>query len=311
MIREDCTRLQRTVEDILDMSRAEAHSLALRFVRVPFSRFARRSIIPLQVQAEAANLSLSLTLDEHLGFVQCDPRKLERVITNIVKNAIKFNRAEGAIDIKAFPQADEDGHWICLQIDDTGVGIAPEHLPHITERFYRVGEYVSGSGLGLCISKELIERHGGQLIIESPPHGKQAGTRVQVRLPSVEAPSVLLIYNDLDIRDVISRTMMDIGYSLQVVPLGDAAQQLLETAQSDYIILDWSACDMSGAAVVSASTALPNLAEAPLLVITGGNNNNPARREILHGLNIPVIMAPLTSDTLLNAFDNILADSKI
>jgi PAS domain S-box-containing protein len=307
MIREDCTRLRRTVEDILDMSRSEAGLLVLRRVSVAFSRFIRQSTSPLGIQAEAANLQLRLTLDDHLGFVQCDPRKLERVVTNIVKNAIKFNREGGSIHVQAWRETHADGQWVCLCVDDTGIGIAPEHLPHITERFYRVGEFVSGSGLGLCISKELILRHGGQLKIESPPPGANKGTRVLVRLPSIETPSILLIHSGGDILDVVTRTMTDVGYSLQSVPLAEATAQRLESSRPDYMIIDWSTPDMSGAAIISAISAIPHLATVPLLVITGPDAN-PAQREILRGFNIPAVQSPLTEQRLLRSFDNILAD---
>lgn len=307
MIREDCTRLRRTVEDILDMSRSEAGSLVLRRVSVPFSRFIRQAITPLSVQAEAAQLQLRLTLNDHLGFVQCDPRKLERVMTNIVKNAIKFNRQGGSIHVQAWRETQEGGQCVYLCVDDTGIGIDAEHLPHITERFYRVGEFVSGSGLGLSISKDLIERHGGQLQIESPPPGESIGTRVLVRLPSIAAPSILLVYKSEAVRNMVARTMMDLGYALQAVTIGEGAICILDTVQPDYIILDWSAPDMSGAAMIAAANAQPHLKSVPFLVITG-SDANPAQREILRGFNIPTVSSPLTEQNLLNSFDKILAD---
>ncbi len=304
MIREDCTRLHRTVDDILDMSRIEAGSLVLRQVSVCFSRFVRQSVTPLTVQAEAAELQLKMTLDEDLGFVQCDPRKLERVIINIVKNAIKFNRPDGTILVQTWRDpANKD--WVCLCVDDTGIGIEEEHLPRLTERFYRVGEYVSGSGLGLSISKDLVERHGGELVIESPPPGQEIGTRVLVRLPSIAPPSVLLIHDRNEVRTVVTAAMVAHGYRAQTVKTGDAAHDMLERVQPDYIILDWSADNMDGAAMIAA--AQPHLKSAAILAIVGENASG-AQREILRGFNIPTVSCPLDEQALLNSFDNILAD---
>ncbi len=304
MIREDCTRLRRTVDDILDMSRIEAGSLVLRQVSVSFSRFVRQAVTPLTVQAEAARLQLKMTLDEDLGFVQCDPRKLERVIINIVKNAIKFNREDGAISVQTWRDpANKD--WVCLCVDDTGIGIEVEHLPHLTERFYRVGEYVSGSGLGLSISKDLIERHGGELVIESPPPGQEIGTRVLVRLPSIAPPSVLLIHDSDQVLTVVAAAMVAQGYRAQTVKTGNAARDMLEKVQPDYIILDWSGDNMDGAAMIAA--VQPHLQDVAILAIVG-ENASVAQCEILRGFNIPTVSCPFDEKTLLNSFDNILAD---
>jgi len=95
-----------------------------------------------------------------------DSDGLIRLFVNLLNNAIKYTE-QGAITLSAEPQADK---WLAVTIDDTGVGIAPEHLPRIFDRFYRVentSKNYSGIGLGLYISSEIIKRHNGQIGVNS------------------------------------------------------------------------------------------------------------------------------------------------
>lgn len=310
MIREDCSRLSQTVEDILDMTRSEAGSLKLRHVPVSYGRFIRKAITPLNIQAEAAQLTLQMSIDPDLGFVACDPRKLERVLTNIVKNAIKFNREDGSVHVQTCVcDDDESKSWACVCVDDTGIGIAQEHLPHITKRFYRVGEYVSGSGLGLYISNELVERQGGCLHIESPPPGKSVGTRVSVYLPLISAPTVLLIQKDPTVGSIISDTLHNEGYDIRTVWADEDFNAVLDSTQPDLLLIDWCAPDMSGAAIIAAIKQSSHLEKTPTLVFTGSDENT-AKNEILRGFAIPTLAGSLTEQTIINRLDKIMADAQ-
>jgi CheY-like chemotaxis protein len=251
-----------------------------------------------------------MTVDQELGFIACDPRKLERVLTNIVKNAIKFNREGGSIQVQAWVTQDEEQQpWVCVCVDDTGIGIAPEHLPHITKRFYRVGEYVSGSGLGLYISKDLVERQGGSLHIESPPPGKNTGTRVSIYLPLITPPTVVLIYQDEHVKNAIEAALSDEGYDVKSAQAGSEAEVLLTNIQPEVLLLDWSGSDMRGAAIIAAVKAHAHLAAIPTLVITG-KAESPAKNEILRGFQLPTLSESLSKQTILSRLDKTLADSQ-
>ncbi len=157
--------LTQMVQELLELSRIESGKVPLE----------RRSIAPLelispaiermQVQAERAGLNISLECPEDLPPVSADPSRMEQVLVNLLHNAIKFTPPGGKITVSAYR---EDNH-ITFYIKDTGVGIAPDALPRIFERFYKADKARSGggTGLGLSIARHLVEAHGGKIWAES------------------------------------------------------------------------------------------------------------------------------------------------
>ena len=111
--------------------------------------------------------------------VNGDSHRLKRLIGNLIDNAIRYTPEDGTITLSLF----RDGDWACLEVGDTGVGIAPQHLPHIFDRFYRADKARSrskgGAGLGLALVKDIAEQHGGMVTVTSEP-GK--GSTFTVRL---------------------------------------------------------------------------------------------------------------------------------
>ena len=114
-------------------------------------------------------------------WVRGSTHRLERLLRNLVDNAIKYTPEGGTITLSLF----RDGDWACLEVSDTGIGIAPEHLPHIFDRFYRVDEARArgdgGSGLGLAIVRSIAEQHGGRVTVASEP-GKGSRFTVWLKL---------------------------------------------------------------------------------------------------------------------------------
>ncbi|MDM7999886.1 MAG: HAMP domain-containing sensor histidine kinase [Dehalococcoidia bacterium] len=102
-------------------------------------------------------------------WVKGDAYRLDQMLSNLVSNAIKYTPDGGTITLSVF----QDGDWACLEVSDTGIGIAPEHLPHLFDRFYRVDKARSraagGTGLGLAIVKGIAEQHGGRVTVTSEP----------------------------------------------------------------------------------------------------------------------------------------------
>jgi signal transduction histidine kinase len=114
-------------------------------------------------------------------WVRGSAHRLERMLRNLVYNAIKYTPEGGTIALSLF----RDSEWACLEVTDTGIGIAPEHVPHIFDRFYRVDEARSGGdgglGLGLAIARSIVEQHGGRIAVASEP-GKGSRFTVWLRL---------------------------------------------------------------------------------------------------------------------------------
>jgi two-component system cell cycle sensor histidine kinase PleC len=167
------------ISDILDMSKIEAEKFTLHPAPVDIAQVAEGCGRMMQVRAVKANLALVLDTHGDLNIV-ADERAVNQMLLNLLSNAIKFTPAGGLVTLRARPE----GNMIVLQVIDTGIGIKPENLPALGERFAQVDNVytrtLEGTGLGLAISRGLAQLHGGSLQIDSVV-GK--GTTVTVRLP--------------------------------------------------------------------------------------------------------------------------------
>lgn len=169
-------RMQHLVEDLLDISRFDNGMISLNLQETHLQELVSGVT---QIQRDEAARK-SITLIEHLAseplLVMADSSRLTQVITNLVTNAINYTQEGGTVSVTVEP--DEDGSAL-VHIDDTGMGIGPELLPNIFKPFIRGSEQSTGSGLGLSITKEIVELHQGEITISTEP-GR--GSRFTVRL---------------------------------------------------------------------------------------------------------------------------------
>lgn len=164
-IQEDGQRLRNLIEDLLQLSRIESKEVPLKKENVILSEAVRRSVEHFKQAIQQKNLTVETEIGEEK--LPADPEQLQRAVDNLVDNAIKYNKQNGRIHLRAR----KEGDWICLEVEDTGIGIPQEGLPRIFERFYRVDKARSrelgGTGLGLSIVKHIAERHGGRVEVAS------------------------------------------------------------------------------------------------------------------------------------------------
>jgi signal transduction histidine kinase/DNA-binding response OmpR family regulator len=183
-------RLSQLVEQLLDVARLESGTLALRAeVRdvVPqlrrmaesFASMAERQAIDFRVSVPAGGLR-----------VRHDPDQMEKVVGNLLGNALKFTPAGGRVEL----HASRVGDWAVLEVTDTGPGIAPEHHGRIFDRFYQVDDSSrrshEGAGIGLALARELVDLHGGTLALHSVPG---EGSTFTVRLPLTDGPDASVV----------------------------------------------------------------------------------------------------------------------
>ena len=172
ILEEVSDRMKRLVEDLLDVSRFERGVIKLQHSPVVLQEVVE-SVLDLQrPEAERKNLRLSLKQPDEPVHVHADRERLIQVITNLVTNAINYTPSGGSIIVRVIPVYGEDDQQLrcgLVEVEDTGIGIAEEHLRHLFQPFYRVTSKVEGSGLGLSIAKEIVELHGGRMNVESQP----------------------------------------------------------------------------------------------------------------------------------------------
>ena len=176
--------LARLVDDLQDVSLAEAGRLRLDREAVRPRAALDAAVAALRAEAEAGDISLGVEAAE-LPEVMADPARLGQVLRNLVSNAITHTPSGGRVTLATGLEEVEGARFVRFEVRDTGVGIAPEHLPHIFDRFYRAdpsrSRATGGAGLGLAIVKHLVEAQGGAIRVES---AVGQGTTVTFTLPT-------------------------------------------------------------------------------------------------------------------------------
>jgi len=169
------------IDDLLDMSRVISGKLRLDLQAVNLADLVRDAVETIQPAADAKAIRIEITPGAEVGALVGDPDRLQQVIWNLLSNAIKFTPNGGHVQI-GLHRNDGD---VELVVTDTGVGIAPEFLPHVFERFRQAEggstRRFGGLGLGLAIVRHLVELHGGSVQAESL--GENCGATFRVRLP--------------------------------------------------------------------------------------------------------------------------------
>jgi two-component system, OmpR family, phosphate regulon sensor histidine kinase PhoR len=167
IMREQGLRMARLVDDLLSLSRIELRAHLAPETPVDLAGIAREILDSLVLMAREREVALKLDVPPQPVTVAGDRDELLRLMENLVENAIKYGQRGGEVDIAVAISGDEAS----ISVRDDGPGIAPEHLPRLTERFYRVDTAASreagGTGLGLAIVKHIVLRHRGRLTIES------------------------------------------------------------------------------------------------------------------------------------------------
>jgi two-component system sensor histidine kinase BaeS len=182
-IDRETRRLERIVKDLLDLARYEHGGVMLQQRLFDIQRLFENVAGRHERAAHTKGVSFGIHVDPVAGQVAADPDRIEQAIENLVGNALRHTPAGGMITLTA---THVDGTAI-LSVSDSGDGIAPEHLPHVFERFYKVDAARSaestGSGLGLSITKAIVERHCGTIDVASQP----GETTFTIRLPQSPA----------------------------------------------------------------------------------------------------------------------------
>lgn len=174
-------RLTNFTNTILDLSRMELGKDKIAFSPVDLTDVSRQVIAALKPRAEVAGLELTCSCQPHLPAVCGELNQLAQVITNLVANAINYT-AQGSIQIQVRLHSNQQ--FACFEIQDTGIGIPQDDIPHLFNRFYRAANTaqsnIPGSGLGLSIVKEIVDLHNGEIQIESQVG---VGTTIRVLIP--------------------------------------------------------------------------------------------------------------------------------
>ncbi len=263
------------VEDLLDISRITMGRLRLQVRPLEPGALITAAVEALKLAAEAKNVQVKTILDSDAGPIAGDFERLQQVIWNLLSNAIKFTPKGGHVQVSL---ERVDSH-IEMRIADDGRGIAPDFLPHVFERFRQADAVTTrrhgGIGMGLAISKAIVELHGGTISVESEGEGK--GTTFIVSLPlmpvkralskdgvhpraqtnsvmdcppEVAGLSVLVVDDDPDTCDMIREILASCGAVVRTATSAEDALDFFQTARPDLLISDIGMPNVDGYSLI-------------------------------------------------------------
>ncbi len=278
-IRRNAELEARLIDDLLDVTRISRGKLELNFAPTDAHRRLRHVVQMCENDAHAKQLHIAVSLDAREYHVQADAARLQQVFWNILKNAVKFTPVGGSIAIRSYdeqPEASERdptpiheprslSPHLVIEVQDTGIGIEPHMLPRLFNAFEQGGRDITrqfgGLGLGLTISKALVDMHGGTLSAHSDGRGKGATFRltlpvsadVEARAPCAhpahQAPKacrILLVEDHADSARIISSLLRSSGYEVLNADSVAAAMQVAAAETFDVLVSDLGLPDGSG-----------------------------------------------------------------
>ena len=260
MIRRNVELEARLIDDLLDLTRIDKGKIQLSFEVVNAHALLQNALEICQAEIDRKHLTPRLDLAAEKVYLRADPARLQQIFWNLINNAVKFTARDGQISICT---NDDTGDRLRIEIADTGLGIEPESLPKIFDAFEQGGRtQLGGLGLGLAISKRLVEAHSGTITAESAGRNKgakftlifpvcekvdaQAPLAVSPRAAHHRAMRVLLVEDHEDTKQSLTKLLRLRGYHVESASNVQSALDLIAQDQFDVLISDLGLPDGSG-----------------------------------------------------------------
>jgi PAS domain S-box-containing protein len=310
MMERQVQHLVRLVDDLLDVSRVMRGKIEMRKEWVELASIVARAVETAQPLIEAQRHELAISLPAEPLLLDADPIRLAQVISNLLTNAAKYTEANGTIRLSA--QREDD--MVVLRVQDTGIGIAPDMLPHIFDLFvqadYAATRSQGGLGIGLTLVKSLVEMHKGTINARSDGLGK--GSEFVVRLPlsavkreqtneKADAPTspashsgnrILVVDDNKDAADSLALLLRLQGHDVRTAHSGIEALETAATYQPGMIILDIGMPGMDGYEVARRLRQQPHLKNVLLAALTGWGQQEDRRRSAEAGFDYHLVKPP-------------------
>ncbi|MCS6805878.1 MAG: hybrid sensor histidine kinase/response regulator [Acidobacteriota bacterium] len=331
-------RLIKLINEILDLSKIEAGQVPLKTAPTDLTEVVEQSVMEIGGFAQQRGVLIVTSLEPDLPLVQADADQIQRVLMNLLSNALKFSPADDQVVISSEYR---DG-WVTIRVKDHGMGIPPEYHDRIFNKFQQVQSVVTrklgGTGLGLAICKAIIDQHGGRIGVESEPG---AGSCFYFSLPIApptatrepRAPAhpitpapptetqpptgirggnrprnsfVLMVDDDPGLRMVVSRIVQHSGHQVETANNGEEAIEKVKKLHPDLIILDILMPVLSGFGVVQTLRRHPDTRHLPLLVLTTKDLNDAEKEALRLGPTKFLTKSLVTVETLTLAMNELL-----
>jgi len=255
------------INDVLDLSKVESGRIDLRPQVIDLAVLLEPVVVAARVDAEQAGHAFSFELGEG-GLLRIDVDRTRQILFNLLSNAVKFTEPPGTVTLAA--GFDQDS--LVIRVSDTGIGIPPEAAARLFGLFERVNRDrsdVPGSGLGLALTKRLVERQGGAVTFDSAPGGTTFTVRVpDVRYSVTDSEAVLVVEDDRADAELVEALATEAGIpSRRVSTLAHAIAEL-DRARPLAVVLDLFLPDGHGASILESLKSSSDTAHIPVLVVT-------------------------------------------
>jgi two-component system, sensor histidine kinase len=315
IIQRQTQHLSRIVDDLLDLSRAMSGKILLSRKRLDLGRLVSGCLDTFRATGRTAGYDIGVQVAP--AWVDGDATRLEQVATNLIDNALKYTPSGGRIAIGIA----EDGEDIVLSVSDSGVGIAPDLLPHVFDVFVQgaisIDRSQGGLGIGLSLVRRLVELHGGSVSASSA--GNSGGSTFEIRLPrSVPAaadlpaddgepgpdapadkPTVLLIEDNDDGRDMMATMLASFGYPVLQARDGLDGVRVAHAQQPDVALVDIGLPGIDGYEVARRLREDPATRAIRLIALTGYGLAEDHRRVLEAGFDLHLVK-PVELNALLD-----------
>lgn len=315
------------INETLDLSRIESGVLKLESERLAVARLLAEATALIEAEARARRLTITRELDDAAGHVIGDATRLKQVLTNLLSNAVKYNVDGGSIAITSRRVEGRESDLVEIAVSDSGLGMDDAQLAELFQPFNRLGREHSGTagtGIGLVISKRLIELMHGELHVESVA-GR--GSRFALRLPASNLPATpeaglplaaaapamgrrrVLYIEDNATNAEVMRGILDQRpqIELEIQMTGLAGLAAIEAQRPDLVLLDMQLPDIDGLEVLRRLRARPGHADLPVVIVSA----NALSEQIEAGRTAGVrhyLTKPVDVRELLTLLDGLLAD---
>ncbi|CAN1213338.1 hypothetical protein TUMEXPCC7403_24245 [Tumidithrix helvetica PCC 7403] len=297
LIERSGRHLLELINDILDVSKIEAGKLELDISAVSVHQLCEASLAFVRQQAIQKSIGLHTDIQENLGIVLCDDRRMKQVLLNLLNNAIKFTATGGSVTLVVKQEVSETNsasgeptEQLNLSVIDTGIGIAAQDIDKLFKPFVQIDASLNrkyaGTGLGLTLVKQIVELHGGTIAVQSEP-GK--GSCFTVRIPllrklasetisqplpayrpplSPENDLVLIVEDSTAASDQFTRYLHELGMESFIHPRGEGTIEETLRIQPALIILDILLPNQSGWETLAQLKAHPKTKDIPVVVVS-------------------------------------------
>jgi signal transduction histidine kinase len=286
IIDQQTQHLTRLIDDLLDVARITRDKLELRTENIELGEVIRRAVESTRSFFESHNQHAEIELPPTAVQIEADPVRLTQVLMNLLNNAAKYTPMGGKIAIRA----GVSGHQAVISVKDNGAGIAAEQLPHLFEKFYQADRSLErsdfGLGLGLTLTRRLVELHGGT--VEARSEGLGKGSEFIVTLPIRSAPSrvpsgrqngaidnaehhwrILIVDDGARTREMYSLLLRKRGHEVESAPDGASGIEMVKSFQPDIVLLDVGMPRLNGFDTCMKIRQLPSGKDIKIIAVTG------------------------------------------